>query len=227
MSDNREDNDVPGCSKDSDEMQKQRQRDAARIRQQRKRARESSTSRERRLAKMSEAKKHRESDETDEARALRLRKQAEGAAQRKSLETEEARVLRLRKDVEGFARRVSVETPEKKAQRLSQNAQTNKVKRDAAKLPTRTATDFDVDMYRLGDCAVKCVHCGAKHFPEERVQNSVHKDSFGDCCAHGKIKYVNGQIAVNKTDEQEAAYPESFKELFLDEYPEKTVSLKA
>ncbi|MCL7044604.1 hypothetical protein MKW94_018281, partial [Papaver nudicaule] len=41
----------------------------------------------------------------------------------------------------------------------------------------------------LGKMDVKCIHCGALHFMEERLtKSSLKNPTFGTCCLEGKIK---------------------------------------
>jgi hypothetical protein len=52
----------------------------------------------------------------------------------------------------------------------------------------KAAMNYTQAIYdKLGQFDVRCMHCGAIHFPEERVQNNIGEDSFNDCCCHGKI----------------------------------------
>ena len=60
-------------------------------------------------------------------------------------------------------------------------------------------TDKKVKYERLGEYNVSCMHCGALHFPEERVQNDYGKDSFYKCCAHGKIELEDENIPRGKS----------------------------
>lgn len=41
--------------------------------------------------------------------------------------------------------------------------------------------------HALGPFEILCIHCGALHFAEERVSNRINRNSFGDCCLHGRI----------------------------------------
>ncbi|GBP31298.1 hypothetical protein EVAR_31423_1 [Eumeta japonica] len=55
-------------------------------------------------------------------------------------------------------------------------------------LPTYKCTvNADQLYHALGSFEVLCIHCGALHFPEERVSNRINRNSFSDCCLHGRI----------------------------------------
>lgn len=64
----------------------------------------------------------------------------------------------------------------------------------------KMAVCTDVDYSTLGKFNVECIHCKASHFPKERVSNRLHRDSFGDCCLHGRLllpaPYFSNELAT-------------------------------
>lgn len=55
-------------------------------------------------------------------------------------------------------------------------------------MPTyKCAVTAAVQYHALGPFEILCIHCGALHFAEERVSNRINRNSFGDCCLHGRI----------------------------------------
>ncbi|MCL7040506.1 hypothetical protein MKW94_015864, partial [Papaver nudicaule] len=54
----------------------------------------------------------------------------------------------------------------------------------------------------LGKMDVKCIHCGALHFMEEKLTNSSLKDPrFGLCCLQGKIKLPDLRVPPRELKE--------------------------
>lgn len=241
-------NDEAGCSTDTPESRRERQSGAARLRQRRKRARESSASRERRRKADMDAKRKSREEETPAVKVLRRQADAEG--KRKSREEEDPvqRFLRQQADIEAKKRRRVEESSQQKLSRKQANAVRTKRKREAetaqqrarrrgldasahrekydeAKRPARNADDPVTDEFRLSNFDVRCIHCGALHFDEERVQGKHDRNSFFDCCAHGKIEYKDGDIWIDDTDGTPRSlfkqYPDSFKDLFVGKYPEQ------
>lgn len=211
----------PSCSKDKEDARQSRRREADRLRKQQKRAAESPTSRNRRLDAKLESKKRRIENESAEQRLERLSKQAKSMKNARSSETAEQRLERQKKEAKNKQKQRSAESTDKRLSRLSDQSQRMRSNRAKKKQPTRNAPNVDVEEIRLSDFTAKCIHCGALHFAEERVQNSVDKDSFGDCCGHGKIKLANGEIVVNEIEVPTQGYPECFKNLFVGNYPER------
>jgi hypothetical protein len=46
----------------------------------------------------------------------------------------------------------------------------------------------NLDPHNLGWMNVVCLHCRALHFAAERTKTGAQKDSFNDCCRHGKVR---------------------------------------
>src|SRR5277367_2771913 len=69
---------------------------------------------------------------------------------------------------------------------------------------------------QMGCFSIECIHCGAVHFPDERI-GGHHQDSFGDCCNHGKVKRASNEHP--KGVPMEVDFPEEQKQLFLKTHP--------
>lgn len=192
------------------------------------RSRESESAVERSLRNQADAEAKRQSRESESIVERYLRNQADAEAKRRSRASESASVRSVKNHADAEAKRRSrqTETAPKKANRQKVDAVSHKKKRLEIKEPTRNADRFDIDEYRLSDFSIKCIHCGALHFAEERVQGKHDKDSFFDCCAHGKIEFKDGDIWVDDTGAHQqplfGQYPASFRDLFVGSYPEKS-----
>ena len=68
-------------------------------------------------------------------------------------------------------------------------------------------TSGKLSQFKIGKMDSYCKACSAKHFKEEKV---IHKDTFNDCCNHGKIE-------LKVFDE----YPIEWQKMFTANFPEK------
>jgi hypothetical protein len=69
----------------------------------------------------------------------------------------------------------------------------------------------DISEYRLSAFSIKCKHCSAMHFDQEQVLDARKKESFNDCCGHGRIFL-----------EEPQHYPPNLRRFFIDEqFPER------
>lgn len=134
----------------------------------RKRSLESCSGRNIRLGQQQHRNRLHIAEEGEEEREQRLQDLRERNHLRRSLEEEDNRVQRL----------------------VDQRHRTANNRRDEQlyrPLSYKAAASNIVEYNKLGPFNVQCIHCGALHFPEERVQNRVNPNSFGDCCLHGRI----------------------------------------
>ncbi|XP_055860289.1 uncharacterized protein LOC129921730 [Biomphalaria glabrata] len=152
---------------------------------------ETPTQRNERLEEMRQQAAIRLSEETHEQRIERLEEMRQGAAIRLSKETHEQRNERLEEMRQRATLRLSAETKIKEDQRLEEQRRRDARRRAAlekTKVQTyKSAVNSSVNYRSLGPFTITCIHCQAIHFPEERVGNKVNRDSFGDCCLHGRI----------------------------------------
>lgn len=167
-------------------------------------------------------------NETIEERNQRLSNMRERDNQQRNTETPEERNQRLDNMRQRISQKRNEETPEVRSQRLENlRKRANEIRAGEQRLeeqrrrnarrqrhllanpikPTyKVAVQSDVTCHRFGEFNVACVHCGALHFPEERVGNK-NNNSFGDCCLKGKI------------DIQHADFPNELARLFSHRHP--------
>ena len=130
--------------------------------------------------------------ESTEERERRQENDRLRASKRRAEESPEQRAQRLLIIRLRASQRRAEENEERRQQRLEEQRRRNERRQRALLLnPLRTyklAVTSDVSNHTLGNFNVACLHCGALHFPEERVSNRTHRNSFGDCCLHGRIE---------------------------------------
>ncbi|GBP60013.1 hypothetical protein EVAR_41295_1 [Eumeta japonica] len=112
------------------------------------------------------------------------------ASQRVASESDELREQRLGDLRRRASHRVATESNEEREHRLEEQRRRDIRRRRALEsnyLPTyKCAVNADQLYHALGSFEVLCIHCGALHFPEERVSNHINRNSFSDCCLHGR-----------------------------------------
>ena len=162
-----------------------------RERSQLQRAAEGSKKKEERLENLRQHASQRVACESVEQREERLQDLRHRASQRVACESAEQREQRLEDLRQRASQRVAYETNEQREHRLEEQRRREARRRrdlEMNHLPTyKCAVSADVSYYTLGPFEILCIHCGALHFPEERVSNRVNINSFGDCCSHGRI----------------------------------------
>lgn len=131
-------------------------------------------------------------DITRAERSYDLDVSRERAAQRVATENDEQRDQRLQDLRQRAAQRVANENEEQRKHRLEEQRCRDGRRRRALELnnclPTyKCAVTAAVQYHALGPFEILCIHCGALHFTEERVSNRINRNSFGDCCLHGRI----------------------------------------
>lgn len=156
------------------------------------RAEESQEQRAQRLQTDRVRATQRRAEESSEQRAQRLLIARLQKSQRRAEESPEQRDQRLTVARLRESQRRAEENEERRQQRLEEQRRRNDRRQRALLLNNlrtyKLAVTSDVSTHTLGNFSIACGHCGALHFPEERVSNRTDNDSFGDCCLHGRIE---------------------------------------
>ena len=112
-------------------------------------------------------------------------------AQRRAKESEAQKNQRLQDMRQRASQRRVEATLDRQTQRLEEDRRRYARRLEAlrrSRLSTyKIATTTDNFYKSLQPFNVKCIHCKALHFPEEKVSNRTHRDFFDDCCLHGRI----------------------------------------
>ncbi|GBP88596.1 hypothetical protein EVAR_25095_1 [Eumeta japonica] len=166
-------------------LEGQRRRTAKRV------ATETNEQREQRLEGQRRRTTKRVATETNEQREQRLEYQRRRASESLASESNEVREQRLEDLRLRASHRVATESDAQREHRLEEQRRRDIRRRRALEsnyLPTyKCAVNADQLYHALGSFEVLCIHCGALHFPEERVSNRINRNSFSDCCLHGRI----------------------------------------
>uniref|UniRef100_A0A915M2W0 Helitron helicase-like domain-containing protein n=1 Tax=Meloidogyne javanica TaxID=6303 RepID=A0A915M2W0_MELJA len=160
--------------------------------------------RNRRLDKDRERKRKYRENESQKGRMERLEQDRIRHSIRRENENEEENEQRLQQQMIRQRIRRENELDEERVMRLDQrNLRYRNRLRDEIRL-FAAGDHRNVIVNRLGRMNVKCTHCGALHFPEEKIGNKGN--SFNNCCHHGK---------VNLNLIPESNFPVLLKNLFL------------
>ncbi|GBP81470.1 hypothetical protein EVAR_86151_1 [Eumeta japonica] len=175
---------------ESDELREQRLGDLRR-RASHRVATESNEERKQRLEDQRRRTAKRVATETNEQREQRLEYQRRRASESLASESNEVREQRLEDLRLRASHRVATESDAQREHRLEEQRRRDIRCRRALEsnyLPTyKCAVNADQLYHALGSFEVLCIHCGALHFPEERDSNRINRNSFSDCCLHGRI----------------------------------------